>query len=153
MNKRTLSNVLKATGLAAIVAGFGGCVAPGQQQGGVNMPYIVQPGFGQWNTGVGFWNLGNSAGAMNDGSGQQELKYKEFEDNGQIYKGYAKMVKGFYRPHGKGVLIYGNVGKYEGEFFEGVRQGQGRFTLSSGSVLDGHWENDEFKGSQISSKD
>lgn len=65
MSKLSLSKMVKATGLAAIIAGFGAC-SPLEfarmrgKQPVPNLPYIVEPGFKQWNLGVGFWNLANS---------------------------------------------------------------------------------------------
>ncbi len=65
-----LGNAAKAAGLVAILTGTSGCVAPGQRSGtnAPNMPYIVQPGYSQWNLGVGFLNLSNSAGAISSSS-------------------------------------------------------------------------------------
>jgi hypothetical protein len=156
MSKMTLRNMVKATGLAAIVAAFGGCVAPGQQSNGVNMPYIVKPGFGQWNTGVGFWNLSNSAGAMGNRSGEsRSIEYKTLNyKNGNKYVGYAVNTRdNLYAPHGVGKCWFASGDTYEGEFVEGDSHGKGKYTFKDGRVLDGYWENGNFKGSQASSKD
>jgi hypothetical protein len=152
-----LGNAAKAAGLVAVLAGFGGCVAPGQQSNGVNMPYIVKPGFGQWNTGVGFWNLAGSAGAMNNGSGQNGVETRKLKyDNGGVYQGQVIAVgNGLFRPQGMGEMTYADearAGVYTGEFFGGAPHGRGRYVPKNGQVLDGYWENGNFKGSQASSK-
>lgn len=57
-------------------------------------------------------------------------------------------------PHGKGVLIFApgdqkNRQKYEGQFYNGIRQGYGVMTWLSGQKYDGAWANDTFEGQGI----
>jgi hypothetical protein len=153
-----LGNAAKAAGLVAILAGTSGCVAPGQRSGtnAPNMPYIVQPGFSQWNLGAGFLNLSNSAGAMGNSSGEQRsIEYKTLNyKSGDKYEGDAINTRdNLYAPHGTGKYWFTSGDVYEGQFFEGARQGRGKYTFRGGRVFDGFWEKDEFKGSQASSKD
>ena len=41
--------------------------------------------------------------------------------------------------NGKGILILTNNEKYEGGFFDGMVQGNGTFTTTSGEVINGNW--------------
>ena len=43
-------------------------------------------------------------------------------------------------------MIYKDIGKFEGQFFNGVREGFGRMFFSSGEYFFGIWKEDEFSG-------
>ena len=48
--------------------------------------------------------------------------------------------------NGKGVYIYDNEYRYEGNFIDGKREGPGRLTHPSGDSYDGMWHDDKFHG-------
>ena len=57
-------------------------------------------------------------------------------ENGQRYEGDWK----FNLMDGRGILVYSNKDTFEGDFFEGTKQGTGRFTShKSLMVYDGPW--------------
>ncbi len=69
MSKLSLSNMVKATGLAAIIAAASACGMPGQRV--PPAPYIVAPGHANWNLGAGFMNVAGGMPAPNT-NGQQK---------------------------------------------------------------------------------
>lgn len=76
-------------------------------------------------------------------SGSKTKKY----DDGSIYVGEMNGDI----PHGRGVLTYSsndncNRKKYEGEFINGVKAGQGTMTWNDGQKYMGEWVNDNMDG-------
>ena len=72
------------------------------------------------------------------------LKYKKkIYDNGNYYIG--EMLND--NRHGKGILYYknGNI-KYEGEFVNGKKEGEGTYTDKNGNYYSGHWSKNKKNG-------
>ena len=66
----------------------------------------------------------------------------------------TRLSDGFYegaidesgKPHGRGVLKYGNKAVYEGTFKHGERDGLGKYTFPNGMVYEGDWKRDKKQG-------
>ncbi|HUD01709.1 MAG TPA: hypothetical protein VMR37_05245 [Rhabdochlamydiaceae bacterium] len=55
------------------------------------------------------------------------------------------------QPHGRGVMQYArqkdpSYQRYEGEFVNGLRQGQGTMSWTNGNIYEGGWENNDRQG-------
>lgn len=80
---------------------------------------------------------GTWTGTFNDGV----MEYGHFEaaDKSLVYDGQFKD----FNFHGQGTVVFLEDGsKYEGEFHEGVKNGQGTYTYADGTQLSGEWRND-----------
>jgi hypothetical protein len=64
--------------------------------------------------------------------------------NGDSYRGQLLNDK----PHGRGTMQYAgaNVRSYDGDWVNGVREGQGKVTWPNGTVFEGNWANDQKNG-------
>lgn len=84
----------------------------------------------------GFY-LGDLSGGKITGEGQYVLM------TGSSYNGAWNINES---PEGKGVLVIKDIGKYDGEFFNGIREGNGTFTWDNGDKYSGDWLNDGITG-------
>lgn len=50
------------------------------------------------------------------------------------------------KPHGRGVCVYSDGGRYEGDWVEGKREGKGRMTWADGRMYNGQWKGDVREG-------
>ncbi len=46
--------------------------------------------------------------------------------------------------NGQGIAQYSDGSKYDGQFKDGKKHGQGTWTFPNGGVIEGHFENDKF---------
>lgn len=46
--------------------------------------------------------------------------------------------------NGQGIALYSDGSKYEGQFKEGKKHGQGTWTFPNGGIIEGHFEKDKF---------
>ncbi len=46
--------------------------------------------------------------------------------------------------NGKGIALYSDGSKYDGQFKGGKKHGQGIWTFPNGGVIEGYFENDKF---------
>ena len=89
----------------------------------------------------------NKTISFSDGD-QYVGEHKDGEAHGQgttTYPEYVGEVKDG-KPHGHGTFTFTNGDKYVGEHKDGKRHGPGTMTFLDGKVLEGLWENGEFKG-------
>lgn len=57
---------------------------------------------------------------------------------GSVYEGDLKKIRGYYRYHGKGTMLFPNGDKYKGEWLEGRMHGNGNYTWKeSGRIYEG----------------
>lgn len=64
--------------------------------------------------------------------------------NGDVYEGDVNAEN---NPHGKGTMNYNNgIRRYEGEWENGQRSGQGTYTYTNGSTYVGNWVNGRKNG-------
>jgi len=83
--------------------------------------------------------------------GQGEIKYtngivvKGTFKNGKFVKAKSGCISGNCGT-GKGIFVYADGSKYEGDFRYNIKHGKGKFTSSSGVIQEGVWRNDKFIG-------
>ena len=66
-------------------------------------------------------------------------KMQEKYPNGDIYKGFCKVVNEVKVPHSKGIMTYANTDLYDGNWFEGKKHGLGVRSNVDGSSYEGHY--------------
>ena len=67
--------------------------------------------------------------------------------DGGLYYGDFRNFQGRLIPYGKGITVYENGNKYEGEYVNGKRQGFGVYTFADGEKYEGEWDRDQQHGS------
>ncbi len=125
MSKLSLSNMVKATGLAAIIAAASACGMPGQRV--PPAPYIVAPGHANWNLGAGFMNVAGGMPAPNTNGRGERREITTLDFGNATYHGEVIFENGKYFPHGYG------IGKW--------KDGSG--------TSEGYWERGKYLGKEI----
>ncbi|MEM4259439.1 MAG: hypothetical protein QXS38_01605 [Candidatus Pacearchaeota archaeon] len=161
MVKKTFRNMAMATGLAAIVAGFGGCA------GGAPRAPPVAPWAMMFNVGHDFKDARNAQEAQDSQTRTPQgptyvddvIFVETYDADGKFTsreqsKCSLYPTTGTVLPSDKGVckVVYKNGDSYEGEYKNGFFHGRGKYTTKEGNVREGLWNRGRFIGKEISSK-
>ena len=76
--------------------------------------------------------------------GQQIIEYPGVF--GGTYRGDALGAGPSARKHGRGVMVWGDGMRYDGEWRDDKRSGRGVFTYADGRRYDGEWANGDYHG-------
>ena len=77
------------------------------------------------------------------GQAYAQVRETTHYDDGSYYSG-MRDSKG--KRHGKGLMVFANGDRYDGDWNKGIIDGHGTYTYANGLVYDGSWKNGEIKG-------
>lgn len=143
MSKKTLSSIVKATGLAAILAGTAGCGIAGNTIAmHQKSPYTA--GF------IG--GMGSLADSQREAARNgKRYNVADFKlPSGALYTGEVLEVRiggslAEVKPDGKGIAKLENC-VYEGEFLNGRWEGYGVYDEGNGKIWEGYWSKGKWAG-------